>query len=363
MKKARLTMAAVAVGAGALVLTAAAYAQSKLTVVPSLQCPMGCGVVVYNVQLSNMMARNGASVSLAPQETPGFMYNIRYMDENYSGRAKHTTFGTEDMVLQLGVHGGEGLVKDSLPNPVKHDFKFLWEVAATANGRFYVTFDPKIKTVADMKGKKVDLGLLTQSDWGLSGRLVLDTYGVTKKNTSINFVTPAVMTDQLINGTADVVTSVVLGDPGSDKWNSGGLLLKIGAAAKASGRKLHYISVDQSAIDKINKKYGTTLFTKTLKPGTLPGQEEPVTIGLNRVYMAVTKDFSQDTAYELVKEMIRNGPALKKEGGLWGFWSKEGMVAGLNACNTNPGAIKAYKEAGVWDLRTKGGPVAKIPGC
>ncbi|MEJ2378050.1 MAG: TAXI family TRAP transporter solute-binding subunit [Pseudolabrys sp.] len=362
MKLPRLTIAA-AVGAGAIALTAAAFAQSKLTVVPSLQCPMGCGVVVYNVQLSNMMARNGAKVSLAPQETPGFMYNIRYMDEKYNGRAKHTAFGTEDMVLQLGVHGGQGLIKDSLPNPVKNKFQFLWEVAATANGRFYVTFDPKIKTIADMKGKKVDLGLLTQSDWGLSSRLVLEQYGINKKNTHINFVTPAVMTDQLINGTADVVTSVVLGDPGSDSWHSGGLLLKIGAAAKASGRKLHYISVSQKAIDGINKKYGTTLFTKTLKPGTLPGQEEPVTIGLNRVYMAVTKHFSPETGYQLVREMIRNGPALRKEGGLWGFWSKEGMVAGLNACNTNPGAIKAYKEAGVWDLRTKGGPVAKIPGC
>jgi TRAP transporter TAXI family solute receptor len=363
MKKARLTMTAIAFGAGALALTATAYAQSKLTVVPSLQCPMGCGVVVYNVQLSNMMARNGAAVSLAPQETPGFMYNIRYMDENYSGRAKHTAFGTEDMVLQLGVHGGQGLIKDSLPHPVKNNFQFLWEVMAAANGRFFVTFDPKIKTIEDMKGKKVDLGLLTQSDWGLSARLVLEQYGISTENTHINFVTPAVMTDQLINGTVDVATSVVLGDPGSDSWNSGGFLLKIGAAAKASGRKLHYISVGEKAIEAINKKYGTTLFTKTLKPGTLPEQEEPVTIGLNRVYMAVTKGFSPDTGYQLVKEMIRNGPALKKEGGLWGFWSKEGMVAGLNECNTNSGAIKAYKEAGVWELRTKGGPVAKIPGC
>jgi hypothetical protein len=362
MKLARLTIAA-AVGAGAIALTAAAYAQSKLTVVPSLQCPMGCGVVVYNVQLSNMMARNGAKVSLAPQETPGFMYNIRYMDENFNGRAKHMSFGTEDMVLQLGVHGGEGLIKDSLPNPVKNHFQFLWEIGASANGRFYVTFDPKIKTVEDMKGKKVNIGLLTQSDWGLSARLVLEQYGINKKNTHINFVTPAVMTDQLINGTADVVTSVITGDPGTDKWHPGGLMLKIGAASKASGRKLHYISISQKAIDGINKKYGTTLFTKTLKPGTLPGQTEPVTVGLNRVYMAVTKGFSEDVAYQLVKEMIKNGPALKKEGGLWALWSKQGMVAGLNACNTNPGAVKAYKEAGVWEYRKHGGPVATIPGC
>ena len=70
--------------------------------------------------------------------------------------------------------------------------------------------------------------------------------------------------------------------------------------------------------------------------------------------MAVTKGFPQDFRHQLTKEMIRSGPALQKEGGLWGFWSKEGMVAGLNECNTNAGAIKAYKEAKVWDLQKKG---------
>ena len=97
-----------------------------------------------------------------------------------------------------------------------------------------------------------------------------------------------------------------------------------------------------------------------MKPGTLPEQEEPVTVGFNRIYMAVTKGFPQDLGYQLTKEMIRSGPALQKEGGLWGFWSKEGMVAGLNECNTNAGAIKAYKEAKVWDLRKKGGPEARF---
>jgi hypothetical protein len=361
-KLSRRALAAVAIGAAAWSPHTTVQAQSKLVVVPSLQCPLGCGGVVYNVQLSNMMARSGSSVSLAPQETPGYMYNIRYMDKNYD-KAKNTTFGTEDMVLQFGPHGGKGLLRDSLPEPVKNKFQFLWGIAATAQGRFFVTFDPKIKTVADMKGKRVNLGLLTQSDWGLSGRIVLDTYGITGKNTKISYVTPAVMTDQLINGTVDVVTSAILGDPGTNKWATGGPLVKIGAAAQASGRKLYYISVDDATMGKINKKYGTTHFTATLPAGTLPQQDAPVTIGLNRAYQAVTTHFPADVAYELTKATIKFGPELKKEGGFWNFFSPEGLVAGLNECNTHPGALKAFKEAGIWELRHKGGPEAKIPGC
>ena len=352
----------IAIGATAFGLNSAGHAQSKLTIIPSLQCPMGCGGVEYNVPLSNMMARAGSRISLAPQETPGYMYNIRYMDKNYKA-AKNTTFGTEDMVLQFGPHGGKGLLKDSLPEPVTNVFKFLFGIAATAQGRFFVTFDPNIKTVADMKGKKVSLGLLTQSDWGLSGRIVLDTYGINEKNTTINYVTPDVMTNQLISGTVDVVTSAILGDPGTNMWATGGPLIKIGAAAQAGGRKVHYISVDQAAMDKINQKYGTTHFTVTLPAGKLPQQEAPVTIGLNRAYQAVTTEFPEDVAYELTMATIKNGPALKVEGGFWNFWSPEGMVAGLNECNTHPGALKAFKEAKIWDLRHKGGPEAKIPGC
>jgi len=356
------TLAAIAIGAAGWGATSTVYAQSKLIIIPSLQCPLGCGGVEYNVPLANMMARAGSKVSLAPQETPGYMYNIRYMDKNYA-KAKLTTFGTEDMVLQFAPHGGKGLLKDSLPEPVKNKFKFLWGIAATAQGRFFVTFDPKIKTVADMKGKKVSLGLLTQSDWGLSGRIVLDTYGLNEKNTKISYVTPDVLTNQLINGTADVVTSAILGDPGTGKWATGGPLIKIGAASQASGKKLHYISVDQQAMDKINKKYGTTHFTATLAAGTLPSQDAPVTIGLNRAYQAVTTEFPEDVAYELTKATITHGPALKSEGGFWNFWSPEGMTAGLNECNTHPGAVRAMKEAKIWELRTKSGPEAKIPGC
>jgi TRAP-type uncharacterized transport system substrate-binding protein len=360
----RRALVAAAIGAAAWAVIPVAISAGKLTLVPSLQCPMGCGAVIYDVLLSNSMARTGSNVSLTPQETPGYMYNIRQMDKTYDEpKTKITTFGTEDMVLQLGPMGGQGILKDSLPEPITHHFKFLWQIAATAQGRFFVTFDPNIKTIDDMKGKRVDLGLLTQSDWGLSGRMVLDAYGITSENTKISYVTPAVMTSQLIAGTTDVATSGILGDAASNKWSPVGPLVKLVAAAKASGRKLHYISVDPAKIEKLNQQYGMTLFTVTLKPHTLPLQDEPFTMGLNRAYHAVTTDFPPEIAYELTKATLQHGAALKKEGGFWSFWSAKGMVAGLTECNTNPGSIKAFKEAGIWKYRDKGGPPAKIPGC
>lgn len=349
---------------GAAVCAAPAAFAGKLSVVPALECPLGCGAVVQDIQLSNIMARKGYDVSMAPQETPGFMYNIRYMDKTYdTAKTRTTSFGTEDIVLQLGPQGGQGILKDSLPEPITHHFKLLFETAAAAQGRFFLTFDPHIKTIEDFKGKHVDLGLLTQSDWGLSGRIVLDAYGINSSNTKISYVTPAVMTSQLINGTVDVATSGILGDPGTDKWAPVGPLIKILAAAKSSGRTLHWISVSPAMIAKINAKYHTTFFTKTLKAHTFPEQNESVTVGLDRVYHAVTTDFPQETAYKMTQAVLRYGPELKKEGGLWSFWSLKGTVSGLTTCNTNPGAIRAFKEAHVWKYRKTSGPPATIPGC
>ena len=51
------------------------------------------------------------------------------------------------------------------------------------------------------------------------------------------------------------------------------------------------------------------------------------------------------------------GPQMKDLHGLWRIWSPELMVGGLTEENTHPGAIKAFKELGWWDLRTKTKPV------
>lgn len=363
-KPIRRAFATAAFGVALFTVGQAGYA-AKLIVIPTLTCPLGCGGVVNDVELSNAMARHHLKIALAPQETPGFMYNIRYMDKTYnSPKTKRTIFGTEDAVLELGPEGGRGIIKASLPDPIRHHFKLLFAQAANAQGRFFLTFDPKIKTIADMKGKRVDLGLLTQSDWGLSGRMVLNAYGINSRNTNIRYVTPAVMTSQLIDGTVDAATSGILGNPtASNKWTPTRPLLKLIAAAKASGRKLYYLSIDPKIIHAINEKYATTYFTVTLQPHTLPLQDKRFTMGLVRSYHAGTVDFPPHIAYQITKAVLTYGDELRKEGGAWHTWSAKGMVAGLTQCNTNLGSIKAYKEFKVWQYRTKGGPPAKIPGC
>ena len=177
-----------------------AQAQDKQTIVPILSCPFGCGVVEGNTIFGTIMAKHGEPVVVAAQETPGYMYNVRAMGEEK--RWKSNVFGTEDVIIQLALQGGTPELKEFLPEPVPIKFKLLHGEAYWAQGKFFVTTNPDIKTIADMKGKRVSLGLRAQSDWGVYPRLILEhAYGITPDNTDIRHMTPGALTQQLIDGT------------------------------------------------------------------------------------------------------------------------------------------------------------------
>ena len=323
------------------------------TVVPMLACPLGCGIVQTQTVLAAQMARGGSDVLPAAQETPGFMYNVRAMAQER--RWKTTVFGTEDTVIQAAFQGGSGDLKPFVPKAIPIKFKLLYGEGLVAQGKFFVTFDPDIKSIADLKGKRVSVGLTTQSDWGMSAMLLLKQgYGITPENTDIRHVTPPVMTQQLIDGNTDAILVALITNSDGNVWWTNDLTSKLAA----SGKTIHYLPVTSEAIDKVNKAYNMTLLKLKVPAGTLPDQKEEFLVGANRIYEAVHPDFPADVAYKLVMGVAKYGPKLKDTGqGLWKFWSPANMVAGLTEENTNAGAIKAYKELGWWEKRKDFDPV------
>jgi TRAP transporter TAXI family solute receptor len=329
-----------------------AQAQGKPTVVPILSCPFGCGVVTGNTIFGTVMAKGGESLMVAAQETPGYMYNVREMANKK--RWKTSVFGTEDVIIQLAIQGGTPELKEFLPEQVPIKFKLLHGEAYWAQGKFFVTTNPDIKTIADMKGKRVSLGLRGQSDWGVYPRLILEhAYGITPNNTDIRHVNPGTLTQQLIDGTTDVAVTGFGTEPKQKFHLITGPLRKL----QASGKKLYYIPMEQSAIDKVNAKFGTTFVTKMVKAGTMPGQDKDLLIGFVRGYKAVHPDFPEDVAYRFVKAVHKYSEEMKGLHALWGMLTPEMMVDGLTEENAHPGAIRALKEIGIWDAAKKTVPV------
>jgi TRAP transporter TAXI family solute receptor len=330
--------------AGALALAAgAASAQGKVSV-PLLLCPAGCGPTEGDTILMVQMIKEGSPVTLLPQETPGYMYNIREMlnDRNW----KRTVFSTEDVLIQLAMKwGGTPELKEFLPERVPIKFKLLYGETWWPIGKFFVTFDPGIKSIADLKGKRLSLGLRGQSDWGVYPRLVLEALGITPQNADVRHLTPAQITQQLIDGSTDAGVSVFGMEPNKKEFFIGGPLRQL----EASGKPLHYLGVDQDTVDRLNKRWGTTFTHAVIPAGTLPKQPQSLGVGLVRGYKAAHPEFSDDAAYQIVMAVAKMAPRLRELHFLWRIWSPELMVAGLSDENVHPGAKKAYVELGWWD--------------
>ncbi|MGH2830491.1 MAG: TAXI family TRAP transporter solute-binding subunit [Burkholderiales bacterium] len=352
MKQGRLGIKAIAIrsigvllAAAALLPAADALAQQKPPImVPLLLCPWGCGPTESDTILMNQMIRDGSPVTLLPQETPGYTYNVREMNQQKNW--KNTVFGTEDVVIQLALKwGGTPELKEFLPEKVPVRFKLLYGETWWGQGKFFVTFDPNIKSPADFKGKRIALGLRGQSDWGVFPRLFLEhAYGITPQNSDIRHLTPAALTQQLIDGSVDVAVTAFGTEPNLQEWMYSPPLRQLEAAPKP----LRYIGVSKEAVDKVNAKFGTTFLHITVPAGKLPKLTEPLSVAINRGFKAAHPDFSEEAAYHIVMSVAKYAPKMKELHVLWRIWSPELMLHGLSDENVHPGAKKAYVELGWW---------------
>ena len=313
--------------------------------VPLLLCPWGCGPTESDTILMNQMIKEGSPVTLLPQETPGYIYNIREMANERHW--KKTAFSTEDVVIQLALKwGGTPVMKEFLPERVPVRFRLLYGETWWAQGKFFVTFDPKIKSPADFKGRSIGLGLRGQSDWGVFSRLILEHgYGITPQNADIRHLTPAALTQQLLDGSVDVAVTAFGTEPALREILISPPLRQL----EASPKPLRYISVSKQVIDKVNAKLGTTFLHVTLPAGKLPKQSEPLSLGFVRGFKAAHPDFPEEAAYQIVMAVARNAPKMKELHVLWKIWSPELMLHGLSEENVHPGAKRAYVELGWWD--------------
>lgn len=321
--------------------------------IPILLCPFGCGPMAGDTILMNQLIKSGSDVILLPQETPGYMYNIREMART-KRKWKNSIFKTEGVLIQIAYSGGSPDMKEFLPEQVKIPWKLLYGETWWGQGKFLGTFDCSLKKLSDLKGKRISLGLRGQSDWGVYPRLLLEhVFGVTMENADIRHMTPGQLTQQLIDGATDAAIIAIGAEPHMKEFMIPGLVRQL----EAVGKKICYLGVTKQDIEKLNKKFQATWIHVNLPPNTLPYQTEPLGIGVNRAFAAVHPTFDEKKAYAVVMAVAKIAPKMKELHALWRVWSPELMTCGLDKNNTHPGAIKAYKELGWWEQTKKCSPM------
>lgn len=318
-----------------------AAAQTAPKTILSLEWPTGYGPPESIVTLARYVSESSGRINLSAQETAGYVYNIKEMSQN-KNRWDRTIFGTGTNILYLAENG----VAPFFDKPIKVEWKHLFADAVWMLNNF-ITLDPNIKTPADFKGKRIALGQRTGSEWAAKPTIILrEGYGITDKNATISYLDPASAVSALLDGRADVAVAGII----TSSRLSPVLPHRNLQEAAASGRRIHYVEIGPDVVARLRDKAGAPYLSIPVPPNSLPQQgDRTLSLVGNQGFHSTHPSFPEEDAYEITKHVIQAAPKVAKFGGLGTIFSDPRILtAGLTEQNTHPGAIRAFKEAGLW---------------
>lgn len=194
--------------------------------------------------------------------------------------------------------------------------------------------DSDIKTIADLKGKRISPGLK-----GTSGEVLMKnilqvyglSYGDMKKVEHLAYADAAM---QMQDGHIDAFMPFTTVPAPA--------IQEIAVSIKG-GIRLLSLSPDKfEALKKINNGYSKYV----VKGGSYDGQKSDVLcVGSNNVVIC-RKDLKEDLVYKMIKALVDNKAKIKDVHKVLQEWSPEYAAKDLGVA-LHPGALKLYKEIGV----------------
>ena len=195
--------------------------------------------------------------------------------------------------------------------------------------QFVTLEDSGIKSISDLKGKRVAVGAAGS---GVEGnvRQILKAYGLTYDDIDEQFLSFAEGATALKDGTVDVAC-LTAGYPTASVQDV------------ASQKKIRLISLDNDKIETLIKDY--PFYTKsTIPSGTYQGFDEEVqTVSVMAILVATDK-MTDDTGYAITKAIFGGLDKISAAHSAAKAISKEKALDGMDFINMNGGAKKFLKE-------------------
>lgn len=198
--------------------------------------------------------------------------------------------------------------------------------------QLFVRKDAEINSVSDLKGKTVSVG--SQGSGGLvNARQIFGMYGLTFEDIKPLYLTNVDAVDRMKDNLLDAIFVTT-------------------AAPNAAfqdlciAKDVKLISFSDEEINKIVTKY--PFFQRVIIPKeAYHGQESDIQTVAVRAVIAVRDDMPEEVAYKLTKTMWEHRDELAEMMAKLGDMDPEDPVKGVTV-PIHPGAIKFYKEIGVW---------------
>ncbi|NQV55993.1 MAG: TAXI family TRAP transporter solute-binding subunit [Rhodospirillales bacterium] len=194
-----------------------------------------------------------------------------------------------------------------------------------------------LKTIADLKGKKVVVNFKTNVSLGQANRAILATAGLSEndvKSVDAGGVVSAIA--MVVEGRADS-TTVALTMPAMRK-----------AHASVPGG-LRVLSLGPKGTDEFMEKGMSGLYTQVMQPGKrIPFVRGATKIATFDTYLNAGSQVSDEDAYNMAKALHQHWKKLQKDIPPLRAVKAEQLVTPLNPIPYHRGAAKYYKEVGLW---------------
>jgi TRAP transporter TAXI family solute receptor len=189
--------------------------------------------------------------------------------------------------------------------------------------------DRNIKSVADLKGKRVGVGA-PNSGVEVNARMVLAGHGLTYNDIKADYLSYAEAVEQLKNNTIDAAF-VTSGLPNSTVIDL------------MTTKDVEIVPINKEDVEKMAQQF--PFFVSAEIPAGLYKNDQPVPTAAIRNLMLVRSDLSDDQVYKLTKTFFENLDTLK--GAHSAAKEIEPKEAGSNlVVPLHPGAEKYFKEIG-----------------
>jgi len=191
-----------------------------------------------------------------------------------------------------------------------------------------VMADSSIKTIQDLKGKKVAVGSIG-SGTEANARQILETYGITYNDLKPQYLSFGEAASGLKDGNVDVAF-VTAGAPTAAIQDI------------AFQNKVRLISIEADKADALIKKY--PFYAKQLVPAnTYPGQTTELATVAVKAMLVVPENLDVDTVYKMTKAIYANTDRLKAAHKLGEGITKASALEGM-PIPLHPGAEKFFNE-------------------
>jgi|LNFM01.1.fsa_nt_gb TRAP transporter TAXI family solute receptor len=312
-----------------------AFAQARPeTSVSLLGAPFGTGTYVLSSALEQISRKSHPWLRISAAESPGYVFNMRKLDAERDLR-KNTIIGSGPALMRLGEDGGKPFDK-KVERP-----KVLANFVITAV--WLTSLDPKISKAEDVSGKRIGFGTAAQINWSVLPRAVLEHgWGIPLSKVSLQYLGNKAAVSALLDGKVDLAISGGYVDPGTGAIS----LAPPTTELIATGRALFHIPWGKAAVEKTAPK-GFEVVPYTVPAKAIDGKNGDLETFIDSGAWTVYPEFPEELAYEITKLIIANISVFGETHAIGKLMSRKGIVYGWNPEHFHPGALRAYKEAGI----------------